>query len=76
MHLYADAEIYPDDDICIIVYAYFFMCENTLCFPESQNALAFCNPTLPICRRHIGLTLRRRSVRIPVIILAIFQFPE
>jgi hypothetical protein len=37
------------------------LCENTLCFPVSQNALAFCNPALPICHRHIVLTLRAVS---------------
>ena len=29
------------------------------CFPDLQNALAFCNPALQICHRHISLTLRR-----------------
>ncbi len=45
----------------------FFLCpfsaangaKTLLCFPEFQNALAFCNPALPICHWHIVLTLRR-----------------
>ena len=34
-------------------------CENTLCFPESQNACAFCNPALQTQHCCVCLTLRR-----------------
>ena len=58
------------DQRCLILSSTFFCLQNSLysaangaktllCFPELQNALSFCNPSLQICHRHICFTLRR-----------------